>query len=115
MNKSARIISNIVYGIGVAIVVTLVGIVLFGSNQITNPDAMLPFTWKELAFLWLSFGTIPMLLACMAVYKFNEIKNNRPEKRYFFLIFLPGFICAACALFVIGLLVAGMVNSFLLS
>lgn len=114
MNKSARIISNIVYCIGVAIVISLACIALFGSAQITNPDAMLPFTWKERAFIWLSFGTIPMLLACMAVYKFNGIKNSTQKKRHFFLILLPGIICGACALYIIGLLIVGMVNSFLL-
>ncbi|NLD47118.1 MAG: hypothetical protein GX660_07950 [Clostridiaceae bacterium] len=114
MNKSARIIANIVYGIGVAVVVSLACIALFGSTQIINPDAMIPFTWKERAFIGLSFGTIPMLLACMAVYKFNAIKNSMHKKRNFFLIFLPGFICGACALFIIGLVIVGMVNSFLL-
>ena len=107
MNKTARIISNIVYGIGVVIAVSLGCIALFGSTQMVNPDAMLPFTWKEQAFMWLAFGTIPMLLACMAVYKFNVIKNCLHKKRNFFLIFLPGFICAACALFIIGLLISG--------
>lgn len=114
MNKTARIISNIVYGIGVVITVSLGCIALFGSTQMINPDAMLPFTWKEQAFIWLAFGAIPMLFACMSVYKFNAIKNSLHKKRNFFLIFLPGFICAACALFIIGLLIAGMVNSFLL-
>ncbi|HHW23000.1 MAG TPA: hypothetical protein GXX26_08990 [Clostridiaceae bacterium] len=113
MSKSARIISNIVYGIGVAIVISLVCIALFGPAQYANPDAMIPLTWKELAFIWLSFGSIPMLLACMAVYKFNAIKNTANKKRKFILIFLPGFICGACALFIIGVMVAGMVNSFL--
>jgi len=114
MNKTAKIISNIVYGIGVAITVTLGCIALFGSARAVNPDAMLPFSWKEMAFIWLAFGAIPMLLACMAVYKFNGIKNTPAKKRNFFLIFLPGFVCSACAIFIIGVVVIGMVNSFLL-
>lgn len=112
MNKSARLISNIVYGIGVAIVLLLSCIALFGPNRITNPDAMIPLSWKEQAFIWLSFGTIPMLLACLEVYRFNEIKNSRHKKRNIVIIFLPGFICGACALFIIGLIITGMINSF---
>lgn len=114
MNKGARIVSNIVYGIGVALVISLACIALFGPVQISNPDAMIPLTWKELAFIWLSFGTIPMLLACIAVYKFNEVNKSTHKNRNLLLIFLPGFICGACALYMIGLLIAGMVNSFLL-
>ncbi|AUS97231.1 hypothetical protein CDQ84_16590 [Clostridium thermosuccinogenes] len=110
MNKGIRIISNIVYGIGVATVVSLVCIAFFGSNQVTNPDAMLPITWKERAFIWLTFGAIPMLLASMAVYKFNAIKRSMRKKLYFFLIFLPVFICGACVLYIIGSLIAGMVS-----
>ncbi len=114
MNKSTRIISNIVYGIGVVVVISLACVTLFGSTQMINPDAMIPFTLKEQAFIWLSFGTIPMLLASMAVYKFNAIKNSTYKKRYCFLIFLPSFICGACVLFILGVLIAGIVNSFLL-
>jgi hypothetical protein len=113
MKKAVRVISNIAYGIGSVITVALVGISLFGSNQAINPDAMLPVTWKERAFIWLAFGSIPMLLACMAVYRFNEVKNSTNKKRNFALIFLPGFICSACALFTIGVVIVGMVNSFL--
>lgn len=114
MNKSVKIISNIVYGIGVIIVICLAFTALFGSDRITNPDAMIPLTWKERAFIWMAAGSIPMLLACMAVYKLNELKNSTHKKSYFFIIFLPGFICGACLLFISGILIAGMVNSFLL-
>lgn len=113
MNKTAKIISNIVYGIGVGMVVALGCIALFGPTQTVNPNAMIPFTWREQAFLWLAFGSIPMLLSCMAVYKFNTLKDSSHKKRNLILVFVPGIICAVCALFIIGLLIAGMVNSFL--
>lgn len=74
---------------------------------------MTTFTWKELAFIWLAFGTVPMVLACMAVYKFNDLKNSIHKKRNFILIFLSGFICSACALYVLGVIIAGMVNTFI--
>jgi|AGTN01.2.fsa_nt_gi hypothetical protein len=113
MNRAIKTISNIVYAIGVAIVLSLSAIALFGSNEIINPDAMLPISWREQAFMWLVFGTIPMLLACMAVYKFNDIKNSSHRKRGFILIFLSGFICSACALYVIGQLAVGMINTLI--
>jgi len=118
MNRSAnitRIISNIIYAAGVAIVLALVLLALFGPNHVINPDAMLPFTWRECAFIWLSFGTIPMLFAALAVYRFNFLKSGIHKWRYFFIIFLPVFICGVCLLFIIVLIFAGYLNSFLLS
>lgn len=114
MYKTARIISNTFYGLGAVMAASLVCIALFGPTQVVSTDAMLPFTWKERAFIWLALGSIPMLLTCIAVYKLNVTENSVHKKRNFFLIFAPGFICAACALFIIGLLIVGTVNSFLL-
>lgn len=111
-NRPARIISNTIYGIGVAITIILGDVALFGSNQVIDPDAMIPITPREQAFIWLAFGAIPMLLTCIAVYRFNSVKNSSHKIRDFILIFFPGFICAACTLFILGLLIVGMVNSF---
>jgi len=115
MNKTkiVKFISNITYSVGVLIVLYLGVVSLFGSNEVMYPDAMLPFTYKERAFLLLVFGTAPMVLACMAVYKFNAIKNSVHKKRNFIFIFLPGFICSACAVFVVGVIILGMINSFI--
>ena len=110
--KILRIISNAVYTVGVVIVLYLATISIFGSNEPINSTAMIPFTWKEHAFIWLALGIVPMLLACMAVYKFNDIKISTHKNRNFIFIFLPGFICSACALFVIGVIIVGMINSF---
>lgn len=114
MSKTIKIVSNGVYIIGAAIALSLGFVSLFGSNETMNPEAMIPVTWKERAFMGLAFGAIPMLLACMAVYRFNEIKNSVHKKRNFVLIFLPGFICSACMLFIISVVVVGMINSFIL-
>ncbi len=110
--KTLKITSNAVYTVGVVIALCLGTISLFGSNEVFNSAAMIPFTWREQAFIWLALGTVPMLLACMAVYKFNAIKNSTHKKRNFFFIFLPGFICTACALVVVGVIIVGMLNTF---
>jgi hypothetical protein len=113
MNKTARILSDIVYGIGAVIVVALGAVALFGTSEPVFPDAMIPYAQKELAFIWLAFGTIPMLAACFAVYFFNALHKNAHKARNFILVFLPGFVCAACALYAIGVVIAGMVNTLL--
>jgi hypothetical protein len=110
--KTLKIISNIAYIVGVVITLCLGIISLFGTNEIINSTSMIPFTWKEQAFIWLAFGTVPMILACMAVYKFSAINNSTHKKRNFIFIFLPGFVCSACALYVIGVIIVGMINTF---
>ena len=109
--KHAKIISNAVFSVGAFISLCLLAIVIFGSNEVINPEAKLTFTWKEQAFIFLAFGTIPMLLACMAVYKFNNVKNSIHKKKNFVFIFLPAFICSACALYIIGVIFLGYINS----
>ncbi len=102
---------NLVYFIGVTVVLGLIATALFGSNEIANPQAMLPISWKEAAFMYLMYGSIPMLLASNAFYKLNDIRNTIHRKRNFILIFIPGFICVGCTLFVMGILFVGMINS----
>lgn len=110
--KTLKIVSNVVYISGVVFTLCLSIICLFGANESINPEAMIPITWKEQAFIGLAVGTVPMILACTAVYKFNGIKKGTHKKRNFFFIFLPGFICSACAIYVVGVIIAGMVNTF---
>lgn len=109
--NAARVISNVVYGIGVLIVLCLGVVGFFGSNEAIYPDAMIPYSWRNGAFFCLVFGTLPMLLASMAVYKFNAIKNSAHKVRNLLLIFLPGFICSVCALVLVGFFIFIMANS----
>lgn len=113
MTKRAKIISNIVYGIGAAIALVLVFIAVLGGNEPINPEAMFPVTPKERAFIGLAVGAIPMIFAGMAVCKFNDVKNFKHKVRSFILIFLPGAVCAGCMLFLITVIVIGYLNMFL--
>ena len=109
MKKAGKIISIGVYAVGAAMVLCLGAAALFGSTETAFPDAMLPLSWREVAFSWLVWGTIPMLSACGAVYSFCDIKDSQHKRRNFWLIFLPGFICLVCALSIIGLWIVGQI------
>lgn len=111
-SKILKIISDAIYSIGVIIVLLLIALAVFGSNEYRDPTAMIPLTWKQLAIIWLAFGAIPMLLACIAVYKFNDIKISLHKKRNFFLVFLPGFICSGCILYWIGSFVISVLEIY---
>jgi flagellar biosynthesis protein FliQ len=109
VNKIGRVISNAVYVIGAIMVLYFGFTALFGSNEVMNPESMLPFTYKERAVFLLMFGSVPMLIACSAVCIFNGIEKTAHKKRNIILIYLPGLICAAAAVFIIGFLCIGWV------
>ena len=101
-HKILKVISNTIYSVGIVAVLCMTATALFGPNVYDDPTSMDPLTWRERAFYWLVLGAVPMLLACMAVYRLNDIKNSSHKKRNFILIFLPEFVCAACVLVVVG-------------
>lgn len=115
MNRAVKIIINLLYIAATAAVVFLVCIALFGATTAANPDAMLPFSHREQAFLWLSFASVPVTLVAIGFYKQNDFPSQRYGQGKALLVFLPAFVCMGCAAFVIGVLVVSMANSFLLS
>lgn len=101
-----KFICNTIYFAGIIIVLYFSTVLFFGSNEVINPEAMLPVTWRDQAFFWLAFGTVPMFLSCLSVYAFNGVR----KKRNIIFIFLPGFICVA---FVVGDIILNIINSFI--
>ncbi len=112
-SQTAKVVSNTVYAIGAVIFAVLIGLVIFGAEIIPDPNAMIAWSMREAAVVGLAVGTIPMLFACMAVYKFNGIKQSTHKARNLFLIFLPAFICGACLLICIGIWVTMMAQAVL--
>jgi hypothetical protein len=97
LKKYAKLILNIVYLTGVTCVLSLLIVVIFGSDELPNPDAMV--SMKFSAFIWLIIGTLPMNLSCISVYIFNNVKKSSHGIRNTIFIFIPGFICFGFFLF----------------
>lgn len=108
-----KILSAVIYFFGANIVLALSAIWLFGPDRVLNPDAMLPMTWRESAFMGLAFGCIPMLFITFAVYIFyrNFLQSGKHPKRNTIFLFLPGFVCLVCAMVVIGALAIGYIQN----
>ena len=111
MKKAAKIISNLVYSVGVVIFVTLVLLYIFGANYVPFPNNMLPLSLREIAFEYAALGAIPMLVACIAVYRFNDIKKSAQKKRSMAIIFFPGAVCGICFIFTAGTIVLMIVKA----
>jgi hypothetical protein len=110
MARAAKAISLTVYTVGASIAVVLAGLALFAPDQPIYPDSMLGLTWREEAFLGLAVGALPMVLAGWAAHRFGAPAHRR---RDLIPLLLPGFVCAACALFLVGLLALGYIHIFL--
>ena len=111
-SKIAKIIANTVYLLGTLVFAILICLFIFGADYVPFPDAMLPSSMREIAFIWLAIGTTPMLLSCIAVYRFNNIKESEHTKRILILIFLPAFLCGICLLVVLALIAMMMFQGF---
>ena len=105
--KNANAISQIVYSIGIFCVIVLVAVSFWGSgwslvvdsdfNQThfspyfyLDPGARIPV--NHIGGFGLAIGTIPMILACVAVYKYN-VDKSKHKYRKIGLIFLPAYVC----------------------
>jgi len=106
LKKGFKILVNSVYAVGAICVLILVVILFWG-------EALIPFDYETQmvpvnfsAWLLLMFGTIPMVIACVAVYFVNNLKNGGHKIISFILVFLPGLICliAGASLLVLWLL-----------
>jgi len=111
--KTAKFIFGALYAVGAAIVLCLCLVALFGSKEAVYPDSMMRYTWRNMAFFCLVAGTLPMLLVCFAVYKFNGIKTGARKNLKVFLVFLPAVICCACALFLIALIIIMLAQGYM--
>ncbi len=109
----AKKLANSVYALGLAAFLVLAGFVLFGAGIVPSPEAMIAWSMREIAFVGLAFGAIPMVLAGVAVYRLNEVKQSEHKRRNSILIFAPGLLCGACLLFVLGLLAFMMIQAIM--
>jgi len=50
-SKIAKNLSNIIYAIGVVIFAALIGMWIFGANTVLFPEAMIPYSLRDQAFM----------------------------------------------------------------
>lgn len=106
-------IINSIYGVAVAGIVVLIGMVIFGQEAFRDYNTMLNVSLADRAYFVLMAAAIPMIFLGIAVCNRNDIKNSKHPKLYKFLILIPGIVCAGCILFAIGIVIIGMINTLL--
>jgi len=95
-----RILALVIYAVGCVSVFYFGILSIFGSDAIVNPEAMLPVTQRESAFMNLAIGALPMVLSCACVQCFCKLNRKISVA----LIYLPGVVAGGCLLFIFALL-----------
>ena len=101
---------DIIYGLGVLIVIYHLGLFLFVGNVVPYPDAMLPSPYREIVPFRLALGAIPMILASIFFWRGNRLDESEKRKRNFVLTFLPTAICLLCFAFYAAITIIAMVS-----
>lgn len=98
-------IIDVIYAIGVLIVIYHLGLAAFAGNVVPYPDAMLPYTYLEIVSMRLAFGAIPMIIASVFFWRRNRLSESVHKKRNRLLVFLPSAICLLCMIFYVALFI----------
>lgn len=103
-------IIDIIYGLGVLIVIYHLGLVIFAGSVVPYPDAMLPSPYWEIVPFRLAMGAIPMTLASIFFWRGNLLGKSKSRKRNLALTFLPAVICLLCFVFYAAITIYAMVS-----
>lgn len=103
---------DVIYILGVLIVIYHLGLAIFVGNEVPYPDAMLPYTYFEIATGNLAFGAIPMTLASIGFWRVNLLRQSKNKVRNLILVFLPATICLLCMAFYVALIVYMMISGY---
>lgn len=93
MERAKHVLTAGVYGAGTAVTVFLTAVVISGWELVLFPEAMLPMQISELASVWLAWGTFPMGIASMLLYRKVRAGKVGNGKWKAACVFLPTLIC----------------------
>lgn len=103
---------DVVYVLGVLIVIYQLGLALFMGKVVPYPDMMLPYTYFDIATGNLAFGAIPMTLVSIVFWRVNLLRQSKNKVRNLILVFLPAAICLLCMAFYGVLIVYMMISGY---
>ena len=108
-----RIIVTVIYVIGIAISGYLTVKCFLPPVSEPNPDAMIPFTENEAAFIMMGFGFPFMLSSCLSVVWAYGLKKTEHSRRNILLALIPAIIDGIPFVVVAGILLVMLVEGFL--
>ena len=98
-----------IYTVGVICVIYLLFRGFVGSDNVSNPQAMLPVTEFEASSILLGIGFIPMFISSLFVIRLFDVKKHL--KRLF--IFIPCIITVIPFIIIAGILILMFIRGYL--
>ena len=112
-SMTVRIIVTVIYVIGIAISGYLTVKCFLPPASEPNPDAMIPFTENEAAFIMMGFGFPFMLSSCLSVVWAYGLRKSAKPRRNSFLALIPALMDGIPFVVVAGILLVMLVEGFL--
>ena len=108
-----RIIVTVIYVIGIAISGYLTVKCFLPPASEPNPDAMIPFTENERAFIMMAFGFPFMVASCLSVVWAYGLRKSAKPRRSTFLALIPAVIDGIPFVVVAGVLLVMLAEGYL--
>ena len=108
-----RIVVTVVYIIGIAITLYLGVKCFLPPTSEPDPDAMIPFTENERAFIMMAFGFPFMVASCLSVVWAYRLRKSAKPRRSTFLALIPAVIDGIPFVVVAGVLLVMLAEGYL--
>ena len=108
-----RIIVTVIYVIGIAISGYLTVKCFLPPASEPNPDAMIPFTENESAYIKMAFGFPFMLASCLSVIWVYGLKKTEHSRRNILFALIPALMDGIPFLVVAGVILIMLAEGFL--
>ncbi|MBQ1411778.1 MAG: hypothetical protein IIY93_01170 [Clostridia bacterium] len=112
-SKWLKILLTVVYGIGVGCNLYLLLMMCLHPHHVEAPDAMLPMTDFERAFVMMASGFLPMTASALSMIWVYALKQTRHPRRNSGLMLLPAMVDAIPFVFMVGLVIVMMAETVL--
>ncbi len=110
---SVRMAVTVIYVIGIVMTVFLGFKCVLPPTSEPNPDAMIPFTENERAFIMMAMGFPFMLASCLSVIWAFGLKKSPHPRRNILLTLIPAVIDGIPFVAVAGILLVMLVEGYL--
>ena len=112
-SKWLKMLLTVMYVIGIGCNLYLLLLMCLHPDHVAAPDAMLPMTDAERAFVMMAAGFLPMAGAACSVAWVYDLKHTLHRRRNLFLVLLPAIIDAVPFVFMVGLVLVMLVEALL--
>lgn len=112
-NKWLKILLTVLYITGIGCHLVLLLTMCLHPHRVASPDAMLPMTDFERAFVMMAAGFIPMAGSALSLVWVYDLKNTAHRQRNMILALLPAAVDAVPFVFMAGLVLVMLAEAWL--